>query len=50
MAMDVVVKLYYEEILNNKKKPTVKLQECMEKAIEQVQRSLFCIFQTSLYV
>jgi len=34
MAMDVVVKLHYEEILGNKKKSTIKLQECMERVME----------------
>jgi hypothetical protein len=44
MAMDVVVKLYYEEILNNKKKSIVKIQECMEKAIEQVRKDHYFVF------
>jgi hypothetical protein len=38
MVADVFVKLYCEENLNNRKRSTVKLQECMERAMEQVHK------------
>jgi hypothetical protein len=48
MVMDVVVKLYYEEILDNKRKSTVKLQECMERAMEQVHKDHYFAFYKHL--
>jgi hypothetical protein len=36
--MNVVVKLYYEKIPNNRKRSIIKLQEQMEKAIVQVRK------------
>jgi hypothetical protein len=45
MVADVASKLYYEENFDKKERSIIKLQKCMERAMEQVcnnHHSTFC--------
>jgi hypothetical protein len=48
--MDVVLKLYYEKIFDNGDKSIVKLQEQMERAMEQVCKDHYFTFGKHLLV
>ncbi len=50
MAIDVAVKLYYEEVPNLAKRSTTKLQERMEKAMEVVWREHYLAFYKHLLI
>jgi hypothetical protein len=46
----VVVKLYYEEVLDPAKRSTTKVQEHMENAMEQVKKDHYSAFYKHLLV
>jgi hypothetical protein len=46
----VVVKLYYEEVSDLVERSTTKLQECMDKAMELVQKEHYFAFCKHLLV
>ncbi len=48
--MNVVVKLYYEEILNEKLRPPSKLHALMDKVMDRVQKDHTSTFMKHLLV
>ncbi len=44
----MVVKFYYEKVFDLTKRSTTKLQECMEKAVEQVKKDHYSAFYKQL--